>query len=47
MPNSNTDIDDLVARGVRELLSKYEDGKHLNIAAKVHELKVYKDHLYC
>jgi hypothetical protein len=46
MPNSNADIDDLVAKGVRELLSEYEDGERLNVAAKARELGVHKDRLY-
>ena len=46
MPNSNADIDDLVAKGVRELLTEHKDGERLNVAAKARELGVYKDRLY-
>jgi hypothetical protein len=43
---SNADIDELVVKGVRELLSEHEDGERLNVAAKARELGVYKDRLY-
>jgi transcriptional regulator of acetoin/glycerol metabolism len=46
MPDSNADIDDLVAKGVRELLSEYEEGERPNVTAKARELGVYKDRLY-
>jgi hypothetical protein len=46
MPDSNADIDDLVAKGVRELLSEYEQGVRPNVAAKARELRVYRDRLY-
>ena len=41
MPNSNADIDDLVTKGVRELLAEHKDGERLNVAAKTRELGVY------
>ena len=46
MPDSNADIDDLVDKGVRELLSEHETGERLNVAAKARELGVHRDRLY-
>ncbi len=43
MPKSDVDVDELVARGVRELFSQYKGGKRLNVAAKACELGVHKD----
>ena len=46
MSSSNTDIDDLVAKDVRELLIEHKDGERLNVTVKVRKLGVYKDRLY-
>ena len=46
MPNSNTDIDELVDRAVRELRAEYEYGERVNVAAKAREIGVHKDRLY-
>jgi Tc5 transposase DNA-binding domain len=45
MPDSNADIDELVARGVRELREEHEEGERFNVAAKARELGVHKDRL--
>ncbi len=46
MSKTNADIDDLMVKGVRELLSEQSNKERLNVAAKVRELKIHKDHLY-
>jgi DNA-binding NtrC family response regulator len=46
MPDSNADTDELVARGVRELLAEHEEGERFNVAAKARELRVHRDRLY-
>jgi Tc5 transposase DNA-binding domain len=46
MPNSYADTDELVARGIRELLEEHEEGERLNVAAKARELGVHKDRLH-
>jgi Tc5 transposase DNA-binding domain len=46
MPNSNTDIDELVDRAVREICAEREDGERVNVAAKAREIGVHKDRLY-
>jgi hypothetical protein len=47
MPDLQADIDELVAKGVRELFSEDEVGERPNVAAKARELEVSKDRLYC
>jgi hypothetical protein len=46
MPKSDTDIEDLVDRAVREIREEEEDGDRPNVAAKARELRVPKDRLY-
>jgi AraC-like DNA-binding protein len=46
MPDSHADTDELVARGVRELLEEHEEGERLGVAAKARELGVHKDQLH-
>jgi hypothetical protein len=46
MPDLQADIDELVAKGVRELLSENEAGERSNVAVKARELGVSKDRLY-
>jgi hypothetical protein len=46
MPNSYADTDELVARGIQELLEEHEEGERLNVAAKARELGVHKDRLH-
>jgi Tc5 transposase DNA-binding domain len=46
MPDLQADIDELVAKGVRELLSEDEAGERPNVAVKARELGVPKDRLY-
>jgi hypothetical protein len=46
MPNSNTDIDEVVDRAVREICAEREDGERVNVAAKAREIGVHKDRLY-
>jgi hypothetical protein len=46
MPNSYADTDELVARGIRELLKEHEEGERLNVAVKARELGVHKDRLH-
>ena len=46
MSNSDADIDDLVVKDVRELLSKQKNGERLNVTAKTRELRVHKNRLY-
>jgi hypothetical protein len=40
MPDLNADTDELVARGVQELLAEHEEGERFNVAAKARELGV-------
>jgi hypothetical protein len=47
MPDSHADTDELVARGVRELLKEHEEGERLGVAVKARELRIHKDQLYC
>jgi hypothetical protein len=46
MPDSHADTDELVARGVWELLEEHEEGERLGVAAKARELRVHKDGLH-
>jgi hypothetical protein len=46
MPDIQANIDELVAKGVRELLSEDEAGERPNVAVKARELGVLKDWLY-
>jgi hypothetical protein len=46
MPDLQADIDELVAKGVRELLSEDEAEERSNVAVKARELGVLKDRLY-
>ena len=47
MSNSDTDIDDLVVKDVREPLSEQKNGERLNVTVKTRELRVHKNRLYC
>jgi hypothetical protein len=47
MPDSHADTDELVARGVQELLQEHKKGERLGVVVKARELRVYKDRLYC
>ena len=46
MSNSNADIDDLMVKNVRELLTEHKNEERLNVVIKTRELEVYKDRLY-
>jgi hypothetical protein len=46
MPDIQANIDELVAKGVRELLSEDKAGERPNVAVKARELGVLKDRLY-
>jgi hypothetical protein len=47
MPDLQADIDELVAKGVRELLLEDKAEERPNVAVKARELGVSKDRLYC
>jgi hypothetical protein len=46
MPDLQADIDELVAKGVRELLWKDEAEERPNVVVKTRELGVLKNRLY-
>ena len=46
MSKTNVDTDELVVKGVRELLSEYQDGECPNVVIKMRKLGVHKDRLY-
>ena len=46
MSNSDENIDDLVDKTVREILTERENGERPNVLVKVYELSIHKDRIY-
>ena len=47
MSNSDENIDDLVDKTVREILTERENGERPNVLTKARKLSIHKDRIYC